>query len=437
MTALGPPLLSAYDPVESLEGTIDPLRTQALFEKLAESILPFVTARMKRPRFVTAIAVGAVVRRNLPAESADGRVPAWIAFEWLVIGALVRSGLHDEGGSTRIPGLLKVRSALRGGHGVGAATYLKTPKIFGFTGIYRRLGLGLNVLNDELELDEGGHELLRAWEKNVGVDGFTRGSGAGKTLLDRVRRSLDAALSTGHARSFGALDELARTLDPGTCTPAEAELLFERLADPRLGSPKDDPAAAAMRRELLFAVRDHGTAIDREGERGFLRKLVCSQELRSRLDRVLAFEEACRIAEDALHLVLHLSTARRHGYVGPTEFAAAPQSAPLLARVQASLDDLETRFAGHPLEQDVARTFDRYREATTPARLFELVIAHHKEAQRAKPPEPKRTWFVERDREVAARMAFARVEPPKLTRAFVHEYRLPSVSSFLQDLGRL
>ncbi len=55
---LFPAYLSIYDPAVSAEGGIDPLSLQPTYERLAERIFPFLTVRMRRPRFLTAMAGG-------------------------------------------------------------------------------------------------------------------------------------------------------------------------------------------------------------------------------------------------------------------------------------------------------------------------------------------------------------------------------------------
>jgi hypothetical protein len=53
-----------------------------LADRLAESILPGMTARMWRPRFLTAMAVAsAVVEPFVEAVAKDGTSPPWLVFE--------------------------------------------------------------------------------------------------------------------------------------------------------------------------------------------------------------------------------------------------------------------------------------------------------------------------------------------------------------------
>lgn len=65
---LKPPVLSRLDLDTDAEGSVDPLSLQAVYERLADRILPAVTVRMSRIRFVTAMCVAARVCRDFDAE---------------------------------------------------------------------------------------------------------------------------------------------------------------------------------------------------------------------------------------------------------------------------------------------------------------------------------------------------------------------------------
>ncbi len=68
-------------------------------------------------------------------------------------------------GISGVPGIQKVRRALRNQRPVSATAYLKTPTAFGFTGVFRRLARGIGILTDDRSLDDGGYELVSAWAK--------------------------------------------------------------------------------------------------------------------------------------------------------------------------------------------------------------------------------------------------------------------------------
>ena len=78
---------------KAVEGSSDPLGLQPGYERLADRLLPAVTVRMGRPRFVTAMAVGACIceRWDNDAVAADEITPPWLVWEWLLIEAFVRA----------------------------------------------------------------------------------------------------------------------------------------------------------------------------------------------------------------------------------------------------------------------------------------------------------------------------------------------------------
>ena len=103
------PFSSEYDPSEEGEGSIDPLGLQTTYERLADRLLPAVTVRMGRPRFVTAMAVGACVCEAWDSDrvAADGITPPWLVYEWLVVEAFVRAQSQLKA-ATGIPGIYQV-----------------------------------------------------------------------------------------------------------------------------------------------------------------------------------------------------------------------------------------------------------------------------------------------------------------------------------------
>ena len=139
------PFVTAADPDRAGEGSLDPLGLARIAERLADELAPEVTARMSRARFVTAIAVGSHVLRE-PADwvGPDG-TPAYLAFEWHVVEAFVRS--RPETGTDAVPGIQKARARLRESRRhLHKNSYLQTPKVFGFHGVYKRLAKDLEIV---------------------------------------------------------------------------------------------------------------------------------------------------------------------------------------------------------------------------------------------------------------------------------------------------
>ena len=159
---LMPPVLSEIDPLQKGEGSIDPLGLAATYERLANQMLENVTVRMSRIRFVTALAVGTAVCEAWEEDerASDGVSSPWQVFEWATVMAFVKA--REAGGESvlQVAGSQKVQRALRAQYAISAKTYLKTPTVFGFGGIFRRFAVGTQVIGRDARLEEAGHALV-------------------------------------------------------------------------------------------------------------------------------------------------------------------------------------------------------------------------------------------------------------------------------------
>src|SRR5438034_1254444 len=91
------PFLTLPDPVTTGEGILDPLGLATISDRLADRILPGLAARMNRPRFLTAIAISALVCDGLEEEiAADGITLAYLVFEWLLVEGFARKASNKE-----------------------------------------------------------------------------------------------------------------------------------------------------------------------------------------------------------------------------------------------------------------------------------------------------------------------------------------------------
>lgn len=428
---LHPPVLSLLDPVEGSEGSVDPLSLSRTYERLADRILPAVTVRMSRIRFVTAMCLGALVCEAFgnDAVASDGVTPPWLVYEWFVIEAFAREGEDTRG--ARIPGLLKVKNCLRAHRQVGAESYLKTPTVFGFTGIFRRLATKAKIVDEQLRLDDGGWELLRAWEREQELGGLIQGKqGAGaelrRELQDAVAKGLTAGSTVPRRSEFWA--RIARLLDPDGIDVDEGRVLLRWLRH-----------SHALTSEHVDHIEKHGEYIGRDGEAEFLRETArwASTDLASHLTAIDAYEALCRPVERAFDLLRHISTTRSLGPVSAADFDASPGASTLV-------DEL-IRGCARALqdpnlldwEPDARIVIDTFERVTTPRELFEAVVKHHEASQRRKPPDGKRPWIEHtRDSGVVVRPAYPLPQwndvPP-----YVHDYRTGTLCGFLADTGRL
>lgn len=431
------PFSSEFDPPDEAEGSTDPLGLFPSYERLADRLLPAVTVRMGHPRFVTAIAVGARVCEDWDADAvaADDLTPPWLVWEWFVVEAFVRS---EDSSSTMsgVPGIQKVRRALRNRRPVCATAYLKTPSAFGFTGVYRRLARGIGIITDDGTLDDGGYELVSAWAKDQGLDGFLEASGgAGSSYRERLRRAVAQGMEKGHTttqpRDFWR--EFARRLDPMTPGSRERSILIERILS-RAGNVE----MVAHLTDALIKQRGVG---GRDQEAPFLRKLSrgAPPELRNLLTAIEAYEAFGRTITDAFDGMRYCASTNGGAPLDAESFAATKTAKSTLELLAPSL----ARVRSHPtlMEWDrdyksIAQAIERFEGVRTITDLFEAILHHHEQIQRGKPPQGKRTWFERGTRgRVVLRAGHTVQEPFSGKGGFVHEYRIPTFSGFLNDLG--
>ncbi|UGA43035.1 hypothetical protein HU230_0032900 [Bradyrhizobium quebecense] len=433
------PFSSEFDPSEEAEGSTDPLGLLPSYERLADRLLPAVTVRMGHPRFVTAIAVGARLLDDWDddAVAADGITPPWLVWEWFVVEAFVRSQ-NSPSARSGVPGIQKVRRALRDQRPVCATAYLKTPNAFGFTGVFRRLAYRVGIITDDGALDDGGYELVSAWATDQGLDGFLDGSGgAGHAFRERLRRAVAQGMDKGHTtyQSGEFWRELASRLDPTAPGRREKTILTERILS-RAGD-------AEMIAHLKDALVGQGGVSGRDHEASFLRKLArkAPAELQQLLTAIDAYEMFGRVITDAFDGLRYCASSNGGAPVGAQIFSATKSAQSALALLAPSL----ARVRSHPTllewehdEKGIAQAVDRFDEVRTTADLFDAILHHHDQVQSKKPPHGKRAWFERGPHgRVVLRAGYTLPEPPSGKGGYVHEYRIPTFSGFLSDLGVL
>lgn len=423
------PVLTAADPDTLGEGTLDPLGLASLADRLADHIAPEVTARMRRPRFMTAMAVGAVVNQELEDYGPGPSSPsAAIAFEWLVVGALARSEL-PQGATAATPGIQKARAALIARRPLSATTYLQVPSVFGFHGVYKRLAIDLRIVDENLILAENGDRLVRRWEQDQGLDGFvqlrqhTEGGNFARLVRDNVRRSIEQGKTLMPAQSY-AWAWLARHLRPDAAAPAERSLLKAWIGS------SEHP----VRHELVEKL----AAFDGEerSEREVLGGVAASagDGLKVRIAAIEAYERVARLLLDAFDAMRHLSTARGVDPVEVSEAATAPAMAQAAVELPAAIHAAQEAI--DPLEPGrLTETVEAFTEPMAADELCVALLDHHERVQQNKPPG-KRSWFARADGAFVVRPVptFRLAAPPEPRDEYVHPYRITALRSFLADL---
>ncbi|HEY4281445.1 MAG TPA: hypothetical protein VGM62_00160, partial [Chthoniobacterales bacterium] len=165
------PFLTGYDPPGTSEGTLDPLGLYQIADQLAIRLVPAVRERMQRIRFLTAMAVGALVTEDIEDNPQQRDASPYLVWEWLIVESILRT-MDDDPGIWGVPGTLVARRAL-GQHGyLDARSYLKTPRIFGFYGVYKRLAIHLGLVNVNLGPGPNAEALVDAWARDQGLGGL-------------------------------------------------------------------------------------------------------------------------------------------------------------------------------------------------------------------------------------------------------------------------
>ncbi len=431
------PYRTLPDPEVQGEGSLDPLGLASAADRLAEWMLPGMTARMWRPRFLTAMAATAPVVQPFEDEIArDGVSPPWVVLEWYYVEALARIGRGGEADLRRVPGIDKARRAQRDGVPLSADRYLKMAKVFGFHGVYKRLARNLDVADDNLALGENGFRLLRIWEDEQGLSGFSdpehnEGDPARlrRILLDAVREGL-ATGQTARQGAWAGYEFFTSRLAPSRIGSREAGFLWDRLID-----MEADPRGEVF--QLLRDSENRRVLSAEKSERTMLLHLRprMSGNLRLRADAIEALESVCRPLQEAWDRLCCLSTRLRPSPVRDGDMARDPRFSEIAGSISGDFSRARPMLAESPALdgfEALARDFD---EVRTGAALFRTLWERHLAVQRQKPPDGKRPWFEATDDGGLVVRPPYRLDDAPVRQEFVHPYRLLNVAAFIDDLS--
>ena len=433
------PFRSEFDPEVQGEGSIDPLGLAALADRLADWIFPGMTARMWRPRFLTAMAAASVIVEPFTdAVAKDGTTPPWLIFEWYYIEPIARLPEEEISGQ-RIPGILKAQQAARDKVPMNPDRYLKTPKVFGFHGVYKTLATHAKVLDNRLMLNENGSQLLKIWQKEQGLVGFcdaetNQGDGARyrRMLQDAIKTSLQSCQTEKPASWTGA-DLVLKHLAPHRLGSNERKFLWELLADKTVD----------LRGELFVTLRDKGLLekfTEEESERGLLKGIRprVSEPLRRRLDAIEAYENFCRPLHESFDRLQFLSSARVPGVIKVDDFGKDNRVSEIASGLQPAIANARNKLSESPIQNGFENLVQRFEAVRTGADLFNALSEHHAAVQKGKPPEGKRPWFESTaSGGVIVRPPYRIEKNPRRREEFVHPYRMFAAASFIQDVAVL
>jgi hypothetical protein len=429
--------LTLPDPAVTGEGALDPLGLATTGERLADWALPGMTARMNRPRFLTAIAVSAEVCKGLQEETAaDGVTPASLVFEWLVVEGFARNAA-ERSDVERTPGIAKARACVSAEIPMSAKEYLKAPSVFGFHGVYRRLAHHVGIIDGDDLLGENGHLLLKTWEREQGLDSFLdsaqeslAAASSRKMLRDAVMDGLKKGY-TKHGGGWQGWHFLAQYLSPAGVGKGEAQFLRSLLLDVK-AETRGEVFQLVEEPENFAFTQDHHEA-------ALVYRLLpqVSANLAPRLRAIIAYEEFCTLLETGFDWLRWLSSRDGTRTVPPSEFAAEPEVRRCAESLRSQLEAARRALKEAPPKAqsefaEVASYFDTVSDA---AAFHGALLHRHGEVQNAKPPEGKQPWFAQTDNgAVIVRVPYRLDEPPGPRDWWSRPYRLGVVYSFCRDL---
>ena len=427
------PFLTTYDPPGTSEGSLDPLGLYQIADQLAIQLVPAVRERMLRIRFLTAMAVGSLVIEGLEGDPRHRDATPYLVWEWLVVEALTRE-MSDDPSNWGVPGTAVTRTA-RAQHGyLDARSYLKTPRVFGFHGVYKRLAVHLGLLDIHLAPGPNAERLADAWARDQNLGGI---AGA-KQLMERWNAAVRRSLNQNPPRTrpnWNASEwcELAQAFAPATARATEKRLLRNLLLasdDRQLGAfPEFWALQANYADEEIQEERLHADLERRAPAYGALVQAIRTYE---------AFARGLQDAFDVLRAEAAAPDAR--GFVVPH-----------VARnkdFRASVNRLDERFAAahHALGEvsatgsSLSNLFDeRFEKLAEPMNAQDCALAlceHHEDIQRAKSAAGKRPWFDRIGGErIYIRQSYRIPMPEVASARYLHAYRGEPIRRFRNDLS--
>ncbi len=427
------PFLTAYDPPGTSEGTLDPLGLYQIANQLAVQLVPAVRERMQRIRFLTAMAVGALITEGLDGDPQYRDASPYLVWEWLVVQALVeQETIADD--MTGVAGRLMARRAIDQHGYLDARSYLKTPRIFGFHGIYKRLAVHLGILSVDLAPGPNAEKLVDAWARGQQMAGLTEA----RPLIDRWRKAVIRSLSQQPPRAKpdwkkDSWQQLADSFAPGAAKTREKRYLQQLLLDP--------PGGSAGALPTLWELQDGYDEQD-FGEAELHERLQKREPSYAPiLEAIRAYESFARSLQDAFDILTAVaSTPNVTGFV-TSDIARDAEFKRCAARLHrqfaaASQALGESGPAGLARQNQFAERLGAFAEQLDSKACAEALCEHHIKVQAAKSAGGKRPWFDKLGPgRIYVRQAYRQERRESAPGVYVHDYRGRPIGRFRSDLS--
>lgn len=460
------PIATAYDSVEDPPGSVDPLGTLTVAERLADVLLPGFTARMWRARLLTVAVMGARVADcvvNLMGNREDVRLEARLAFERLLASAVVRvptNGTAEYKKLTRgLPGAKLAKRALAADdEPLTRGNFLKGQAVNGPYGVVARLARQLELVDEDGNLGREAPNLILAWCEDQELRGIFDEDGsdrAGSVWIRDVAKAVVACISKQEWPGPGSRiwDRLVSKLRVDQIGPQERRALV-RLLDsgeirPRVIRLLRGSALSQIYRDRY---RSHGRGGSEKSVLLAMRQELAMDHLDRTIDTCIsaidAYESIAGVLQQVFDTLLW-GLKQWGGQAAPAVLLTEPVVArhiqrmhTKLGRAKRSLERGLEALRNKPAlaSQDLLEPIERMGEearigGASPQSMVEEVMRRHERVQK----EKRKCVWIDRDRTWMLMPGFGVEEerPPEYGGSYLHPFRVSNAYSFLADLGRV
>ena len=436
--------------------------TLAHAERLAEVLLPGMTARMWRARFLTFAAVSARVADNAITAMGgreDMRLAARLAFERLYVASVVRMHAGDpevwQKARARLPGSRLARDALSTREPLTRSNFLKGQAVNGPYGVIATLAMHMGIVDAEGQLGRHGTDVILAWSADEGLEGVLDDEGArgrpGQAWLSDVTRAVVGCASKGEwpSSSSRVWEQLATHLRSDEIGREERRTL-SRLFD------QDD-----VRRRVLEILRDKVDLFRGSDERGKVERRMMVKGIKAELANdptditirgsvtaIDAYEHTAGLLQQSFLAILW-GLKQRDGCAAPSAILSQPRVSQILEstisrlpRAVAALESALMVLEVHPVLGQSAFTEpvlrlkeDAVAAGASKEALVSTVMSRHRRVQHEK---RKGTWVDQEARwTLIPGFGIEGDSPPRYDDIYLHPFRIANAYQLMAGLGRV
>ncbi len=453
----GFPFATPYDPSQDPATSVDPLGTTVAAERLADLLLPGLTARMWRPRLLTFSVVAALVAARAAEllKQDDVYETARLAFERLYVAALVRQATGDSeltDGIRRIPGTDRARAALSRDEPLTRASFLKGQSVNGPTGVMARLARNLKIVDDENHLDTSGQGLALAWAKDEGLPGILEGNPAagdgGKWLTQMAKATQEAVKGQWPGGQSSLWSSLVDRLRPDRMQKHERKFILAALTSDPAGQRARTLALLVDAVETYREASNEGrSTVERMVMQNGLRELLGSDTLdrllRLVVEAIDAHEECSALLLEAFDTIRWSLSSK--GALAEAQVLADKAVAKALEKIRkqltrqrAVLDAAITRLIAEPaIDRKVPKLLRQMSDdiaAGLPSSesFLSALLDRHRRVQQ----EKRKGDWIERGDRLTIMPGFGLPEkPPGYAGLYLHPFRIQNAYAMLNELG--